>query len=68
MISDVFSLSENVSFSMSQISLAVSNDRKFSPMSMVIELTSQDMNILFSAIHFFWVGAVVSGAAEASVM
>ena len=68
MISYVFSLSENVSFSMSQISLAVSNHRKFSPMSMVIELTSQDMNILFSAIHFFWVGDVVSGAAEAPVM
>ena len=68
MISDVFSLSENVSFAMSQISLAVSNDRKFSPMSVVIELTSQDMTILFSAIHFLWVGVVVFGATDAPVM
>ena len=40
----------------------------FLPMSVVIELTSQDMTILFSAIHFLWVGAVVSSATEAPVM
>lgn len=46
--SDVFSLFEYVSLKSTQISFAVQYRRNFSPMSLVMELTTHDITILFS--------------------
>nr|CAN79603.1 hypothetical protein VITISV_013701 [Vitis vinifera] len=49
------------------MSFAVPNSKKFSPMSLFMELISHDMIMLFSIFHFLKPGSVVSGMTASPV-